>query len=253
MRRNISEIFLENYNYALSTSINNSSWQEKITQYPEILSDYLETTKTIDIVGDNLDVQNLIEYKNKNKLKFISPKVLYLNNNKKEIAKKLINNVFQKTSYFAHIIKNLLDEFGDNKRKFANYKIIPYPEEPADTYFPIKKFKINSDIGTFIGELIKNGMLVKNCPDDDLRDYFVNRCLNKTIKTGYIDDIPNFEQLKRKLVFVKFLPLPNITNLSINPKKYKVRYIGNQTVRNENDEYSISNEPINVIYMEKLL
>jgi hypothetical protein len=252
MRRNISEIFLENYNYALSTSINNLSWQDKITHFPEILSEYLGTTKTLDIVGDDIDVQNLIEYKQKNNLKFISPKVLYLKNNKKDIAKKLINNVFQKTSYFAHMIKNLLDEFGENKRKFAHYKITPYPEEPTDTYFPIKKFKVNSDIGSFISELIKNGMIIKNCPDEDMKDYFVNRCLNKTVKTGYLDNIPNYDHLKRKLVFVKFLPLPNITNLSVHPKKYKVRYIGNQTVRNENDEYSISNEPINIIYMEKL-
>ena len=55
----------------------------------------------------------------------------------------------------------------------------------------------------------------------------------------------------RKLVFLKFTPLNNIKTLSVLPKKYKVRYIGNQTVKHENSEYSISDEPINIIHLGK--
>ena len=95
-------------------------------------------------------------------------------------------------------------------------------------------------------------MIIKQSEDDEMKDYFINRCMNKNIKTGYTDDVSDFDKLKRKLVFLKFAPLNNVKLLSISPKKYKVRYLGNQTVKHENNEYSISDEPINIIYLEKI-
>lgn len=252
MRHNITEIFLENYHYALTTSVNNASWNDKVNHFPELIQEHLGTKRNCAVIGDKLDSKQLVEFKFKNNLSHIPQKLLDLKNNKIEIATELVNNLFQKTSYFSHMIKNLLDEFADTKRKFAHYKISPFPEQPNDTYFPIKKFKIDSNFGPFLAELIKSGMIIKQSEDDEMKDYFINRCMNKNIKTGYTDDVSDFDKLKRKLVFLKFAPLNNVKLLSISPKKYKVRYLGNQTVKHENNEYSISDEPINIIYLEKI-
>ncbi len=251
MRQNLTEIFLENYHYALTSSINNTDWNSNVTHFPEVLSEYLGTKNNINIVNETNDVKQLIEYKNKNKLSFIPIKVVKLKDHKKDISKHLVNKLFQKTSYFAHMIKNLLDEFAEKKRQFAHYKISPYPEKPTDTYFPIKKFKIDSNIGQFIAELLRNGMIIKNSDNDEMKDYFINRCMNKHVKTAYLDDIPDYNNMKRKLVFVKFAPLNHSKVFSIKPKKYKIKYLGNQTVQYENNEYSISDEPINIFYLDK--
>ena len=179
MRRNVTNIFLETYHYALTSSVTNDKWLENIIQQPEIINEHFDKTCCHKILSSNRSLEDLLSFKSKNNLRYVPTTLLKRDFNKKEIAQKLIQNLFQKTSYFAHMIKNLLDEFADKKRIFASYKIYPLPEKESDTYFPVKKFKVASDNGDFVSTVLRNGMSVQSSNNDDLKDYFVDRCLNK--------------------------------------------------------------------------
>lgn len=63
MRHNITEIFLENYHYALTTSINNSSWNDKVNHFPELIQEHLGTKRNCSVIGDELNSKQLIEFK----------------------------------------------------------------------------------------------------------------------------------------------------------------------------------------------
>lgn len=252
MNKNKCEIFLETYHYVLMNSANNPNWQMQLTNYPEIIAEHYGTKNT-NLLTANSKIKDFINYKNKNNLSYIPLELFESASLNKELSKSIVNKLFQKTSYFAYMIKNLLDEFGDRQRKFRHYKISPYPQKELDTFFPIKTFKIKHDDGEFDAELLKNGMMVKNSNDDEIKDYFLNRCISKHLKTAYTDNIDDADSIKKKLIFLRFATLPKVIMFSVTPRKYKVKYVGNQTVRKENDEYSISDEPINILHLEEVL
>jgi hypothetical protein len=71
------------------------------------------------------------------------------------------------------------------------------------------------------------------------------------MKTGYTDEVPNEKHNRRRLIFMKSIPLEGITSLSKTPKKYKLKFLGNQTVDDGSNEFSITNEPIQVSFIGK--
>ena len=250
MKFNDIKIFLENYHLALLSSTNDEQWLNNATKYPEIFQSYFGTKNNLDAVDDNLIVENIIKYKNKNGLKFVPEKVINFQENKKDFIKKNINEVYQQTSYYASILEKLINEFSLNTRKFGSFKIYPLPEGEEDTYLPIKKFKMICKNGDCKATIMRGGIKIDG--DDDMADYFQKRMISKFMKTGYLDEVPDEKHNRRKLVFLKSIPLDGVTTLSKHPKKYKIRFLGNQTVDDGENEFSITNEPIHVTHIGNL-
>jgi hypothetical protein len=136
-----------------------------------------------------------------------------------------------------------------NTRKFGSYKICPLPENEDDTYLPIKKFKMVCDGNDCKATIIRGGLRIEG--DDDMSDYFNKRIMSKFMKTGYTDEIPNEKENRRRLIFLKAIPLENIKSLSKTTGKYKLKFLGNQTVSDNDNEFSITDEPISVSYIGK--
>ncbi len=247
MQFNDIKIFLEDYHLALLSSTNDDQWLNNTIKYPEIFQSYFETKNNLYAVNDNLIVEDIIKYKNKNGLSFVPEKVMQFQDNKKDFVKNNIDEVYQQTSYYANILKKLMNEFSFNTRKFGSYKIYPLPEKEDDTYLPIKKFKMVCKDGTCKATIMRGGLKIDG--DDDMSDYFQKRMISKFMKTGYLDNIPNEKHNRRRLVFLKTIPLEGITSLSKTPKKYKLRFLGNQTVDDGENEFSITNEPICVTHI----
>jgi hypothetical protein len=249
MQFNDIKILLEDYHAALLSSSNDEQWLINSFKYPEIYASYFETQRNIDIVSNNLLVEDLIKYKNKNNLKYIPEKVVEFNKNAIEYIKSNIDETYQQTSYYASIVAKLINEYSYNRRKFGSYRITPSPEKIDDTYLPVKKFSILCKNGKCKATIVRGGIKIDN--DEDMTDYFQKRMISKFIKTGYTDEIPNEKYHSRRLVFLKSLPLNTIKVLSKTPKKYKLRYLGNQTVGDDENEFSITNEPIFVTHIGK--
>lgn len=249
MNFNQTKILLEDYHAALMSSANDEQWLKNSLEYPEIYKSYFNTSKNIDVIGENTIVENLIKYKTKNKLSYIPENVINFKENAKDFVRNNIDEIFQQTSYFATIVANLLNEYGINSRKFGSYKILPLPEKIDDTYLPIKKFSLICKNGKCKASVVRGGLKIED--DEDMADYFQKRIISKFIKTGYTDEIPDAKSNCRRLVFLKSIPLTGITTLSKNPKKYKLRYLGNQTVGDNEHEFSITNEPICVTHIGK--
>jgi hypothetical protein len=71
--------------------------------------------------------------------------------------------------------------------------------------------------------------------------------ISKFLKTAYAYEIPHLKDCQRRMIFMKSIPLHGVKILSTKPSKYKIRYIGNQTVGDGRNEFSITNEPIHVL------
>ena len=123
MRSNEIKIFLEDYHFALLSSSNDEQWLSNSIKYPEIFQSYFETKYNIDVISENLMVENIIKYKNKNNLSCVPQNVIEFQDNKKEFVKNNIDEVYQQTSYYASILEKLINEFSHNVRKFGSFKI----------------------------------------------------------------------------------------------------------------------------------
>ena len=247
MRSNEIKILLEDYHLALLASSNDEQWLYNSIKYPEIFQSYFKTKHNIDVISNSLLVENLIKYKNKNNLSCVPEKVIEFQNNKKDFIRNNIDEVYQQTSYYASILEKLINEFSENTRNFGTFNISPLPEKEDDTYLPIKKFKMICKDGTCKATIIRGGLKVDG--NDDMADYFQKRMISKFMKTGYLDELPNEKDNRRRLVFMKTIPLDGITSLSKNPGKFKLKFLGNQTVGDEQNEFSITNEPIYVTHI----
>lgn len=243
------KIFLEDYHMALISSSNDEQWLANAVNYPEIFQSYFETKNNIDIISNSKLIENIISYKNKNKLSYVPENVINFEDFKKEFVKNNISETYQKTSYYANMILNLIKEFSMNTRRFDSYKICPLPETEDDTYLPIKKFKMICDDNTCKATIIRGGLKIEG--DDDMSNYFNKRIMSKFMKTGYTDEIPNEKENRRRLIFLKAIPLDNIKSLSKKAGKYKLKFLGNQTVSDNDNEFSITDEPICVSYIGK--
>ena len=250
MRFNDIKILLEDYHLALLSSTNDDQWLRNTTKYPEIFQSYFETKNNLHAVNDSLIVEDLIKYKNKNGLQFIPEKVVEFQENKRDFIKSNIDDVYQQTSYYANILEKLINEFSLNTRKFGSYKIYPLPENEDDTYLPIKKFKMICKDGDCKATIMRGGLKIDG--NDDMSDYFQKRIISKFMKTGYLDEIPNEKDNRRRLVFLKSIPLDGVTSFSKHPKKYKLRFLGNQTVDDGENEFSVTNEPICVTHIGQI-
>lgn len=250
MRSNEIKIFLEDYHLALLASTNDVKWINNSINYPEFFESYFETKNNIDVINNKILVDDIIQYKNKNNLTYVPEKVIQFQENKKQFIQSNIDEVYQRTSYYANIIEKLINEFSTNTRKFGSYKIYPLPEKEEDTYLPIKKFKIICKDDVCKATIVRGGLNING--DDDMRDYFQKRIISKFMKTGYLAKIPEEETNRKRLIFLKTIPLDGIKSLSRKPQKYKIKFLGNQTVSDGENEFSITNEPIYVSHIGKI-
>ena len=250
MRSNEIKIFLEDYHFALLSSSNDEQWLSNSIKYPEIFQSYFETKYNIDVISDNLMVENIIKNKNKNNLSCVPQNVIEFQDNKKEFVKNNIDEVYQQTSYYASILEKLINEFSHNVRKFGSFKIYPMPETEQDTYLPIKKFKMVCKNGNCKAAIARGGSKIDG--DDEMADYFQKRMISKFMKTGFLDQIPDEKENKKRLIFMKSIPLDGITNMSKKQGKFKLKFLGNQTVDDGENEFSITNEPICVTHIGKV-
>jgi hypothetical protein len=249
MHSNDIKIFLEDYHLALISSANSDQWLANAKNYPEVFNSYFETSNNVDVVSNGHLVENIISYKNKNKLTYVPEHVINFEENKKKFVAENISETYQKTSYYANILEKLINEFSANTRSFGSYKIHPFPENEDDTYLPIKKFKMICNGNVCKATIVRGGLKVEG--DDDMSNYFYKRIISKFMKTGYTDEVPNEKHNRRRLIFMKSIPLEGITSLSKTPKKYKLKFLGNQTVDDGSNEFSITNEPIQVSFIGK--
>jgi hypothetical protein len=244
------KIFLEDYHMALISSSNDEQWLANTTNYPEIFQSYFKTKNNIDVVSNGNLIENIILYKNKNKLNCVPEHIINFEENKTDFIKNNIHETYQKTSYYANILEKLINEFSCNNRKFSSYKIFPFPEKEEDTYLPIKKFKMICNGNVCKATIVRGGLRIDG--DDDMSNYFNKRIISKFMKTGYTDEIPDEKKNRRRLLFLKAIPLEGITSLSKKTGKYKLKFIGNQTVDDDENEFSITNEPIQVTNIGKI-
>lgn len=250
MRSNEIKIFLEEYHLALLASSNDDQWLNKTIKYPEMFQSYFETKYNIDVISDDFLVENLIKYKNKNNLSCIPNEVIEFQKNKKDFIKNNVNEVYQQTSYYASILEKLINEFSYNTRKAGTFKIYPLPEKEDDTYLPIKKFKLICKNGICKAKIVRGGLKIDG--NDDMADYFQKRMISKFMKTGYLDELPDEKENRRRLIFMKTIPLDGITSFSKRPGKFKLKFLGNQTVDDGENEFSITNEPICVTHIGRV-
>jgi hypothetical protein len=250
MLKNEIKIILDSYHQALMESVQDDRWISNSVQYPEIFKEYFGTPLNIDVVKNNILIEDVIKYKNKNNLSYVDENVLNFNENKKNFLLQNVNETFQKTSYFASILAKLLNEYGISTRVFKSYKIIPFPDGEEDTYMPINKFKMIHDDGECKAKIVRGGLKVSG--NENLADYFNKRMISKFLKTAYADEIPDAKDCQRRMIFMKSIPLHGVKILSMKPAKYKLRYIGNQTVGDGRNEFSVTNEPIHVLNIRKL-
>lgn len=250
MRSNEIKIFLEEYHLALLTSSNDDQWLSKTIKYPEMFQTYFETKYNMDVISNDFLVENLIKYKNKNNLFSIQDTAMEFQKNKKDFIKNNIDEIYQQTSYYASVLEKLINEYSYNTMKSGTFKIYPLPEKEDDTYLPIKKFKIICKNGICKAKIVRGGLKIDG--DDDMADYFQKRIISKFIKTGYLDELPNEKENRRRLIFMKSIPLNGITAMSKKPKKFKLKFLGNQTVDDNENEFSITNEPICVTHIGRI-
>lgn len=250
MRSNEIKIFLEEYHLALLASSSDDQWLNNTTKYPEIFQSYFETKYNIDVIADDLLIEDLIKYKNKNNLSCIPDKVMEFQKNKKDFIRNNINEVYQQTSYYASILEKLINEFSHNTRKIGTFKIYPLPEKEDDTYLPIKKFKMVCKNGICKAKIVRGGLKIDG--DDEMAGYFQKRIISKFMKTGYLDELPDEKENRKRLIFMKSIPLDGITTMSKKPGKFKLKFLGNQTVDDGENEFSVTNEPICVTHIGKL-
>lgn len=250
MRSNEIKIILENYHQALQETIHDEKWISNAMNYPEIFNEYFQTSNNVDVINEQISISDIIEYRQKNNLFSINENVFRFKENKKKYLIENVDHIYQKTSYYANIVANLLQEFSQNTRIYDSYKLSPLPENVDDTYLPISKFKMICKNGECQVKIIRGGLKVTN--HEELTDYFNKRILSKFLKTAYLDNIHDEENCRRRLLFMKSIPLQGVKILSKLPSKYKVIYKGNQTVAKDNNEFSITDEPVNVMSIRKL-
>lgn len=250
MRCNKIKIILDGYHQALLETNHNFNWIENSINYPEIFQEYFGTKNNLPMLKNNPSAEDMIKYKNKNNLVFINENAINLAANKEKYLKEALNQTYQKTSYYASILANLLEEFATNTRVFKSYEIKPMPENDDDTYLPITKFKMICNDGECKAKIVRGGLKIYG--NEELENYFDKRILSKLLKTAYTDNLPNEKENRRKLIFMKSVPIENLKSLSLKPAKYKLMYHGNQTVRKDDNEFSITDEPINVLSIRKL-
>jgi hypothetical protein len=261
MKTNYLEIDYKEYNEALEKSLFDESWVKNLyydkenivnffkrineTRYLSFAANFMRhpDIKRIVVAKSNCDINNrLVE------------QILDAGSAKENLRK--VNEIKSITNYYANIVTSLLNEYSENTRNFINGVIKPYPENIEDTWKPIKSFRITTDDCQIAIKILNNKISCDNI-NENLHNYFDSRNKCKDLKRAYLKETQlshiNLKNIKRELLNLKEVQIPtNYCQIEKYDAKYKVVYKGNQTVKYEGEEVSISGNNIKIYQILEL-
>lgn len=256
-KTNEIELRMEEYADALKKSMYDEEWINNLYTDKENLFRLFERLgrnnpiKNAVKFAETRDIRYLLETKN-NLLLPDTISNFYFEAGRPEQTMALINEIFYTTCYYAERIKDLLNEFSTNTRIFVETSINPYPENISDTWKPIKRFKV----GNHIVSVDKNTLHFEN-QDNPYAEYFAERKKQKLLKKLFINfktvSETDFKNIKRRLLNFKEVAIPtHFANCQQNDAKYKITIAANQTVKNDNIEYTLLGDRINVLHIQEI-
>jgi hypothetical protein len=255
MKSNIIEIDFSEYNDAIEKSLYDQDWIKNLYNDKENIVEFfkdINPSRYIEFAANfirNPDFRKVIKAKTDQRLnnRFVER---ILNAGTAEENLNIVNKIQSHTKYYATITENLMHEYSENTRNFLSGTIKPFPEKIEDTWKPIKSFKLITDEFNVVLKL-KTNQITCESENEDINNYFIKRNACKDIKRGFLKENQisenSFNKTKRELLNLKQIEIPtNYCLLEKIDSKYKISYRGNQTVKINNEEYSISGSNIKI-------
>ena len=255
-KRNFITLNLNEYADALKKSMYDSEWVQNLYTDKENILEFFSRTGDKDTIKNAMrfqetkNIKYLLQTKNSNLLPDFAVD-LFFEAGKPEKTMQLINEIYQKTNYYAERIEDLLNEYSENTRNFMETTVQPFPDNIEDTWKPINKFKIGNHIATLEKNTIQ--FLDENC---EFSQYFTERKNKKLLKKLYITykNMPEseFKTTRRRLLNYKESAIAtHFANISPDDAAYKITIKSNQTVKRENQEFTLLGECIRVYHIQE--
>lgn len=253
MNKNDIEIDFNAYTEALEKSLYDQDWVKNLYTDKENICNLLEisysNSKLIAEINRNKNIKSFITaIKDEPNKYYIIER--FMNAGSAQENKNFVQRIKNITEQKANIIKILLNEYSFNTRKFIRGTIQPFPESIEDTWKPINSFKIKTNNKKEFVLKIEENIILTCDNDKSIKLYFESRNKNKNIKRCYTDIVSEneYNKTKRELLCLKECEI-NTKYLNKNEGKYKVLFVGNQTVLNENYEISVYNKNIKILHI----
>lgn len=256
-KRNFITIDLNEYNDALKKSMFDSEWVQNLYTDKENLLEFFSR------IGDQNFIKNAMRFEETKNIKYLLQTKnstllpdfandLFFEAGKPETTMQLINEIYQKTNYYAERVEDLLNEYSENTRNFFETTIKPFPDNIEDTWKPITKFKIGNQIASLEKNSIK--FLDENC---EFSQYFTERKSKKLLKKLHLTykTMPEseYKTTRRRLLNYKESLIPtHCAEISPDNASYKITLKSNQTVKRDNQEYTLLGECIRVYHIQEI-
>jgi hypothetical protein len=243
------------YKNALEKSLYDCDWIKNLYKDKTNLLQFLEQYGIVNIKAavkflETGSLQYIFEAQGKNILNEEVVKIFF-EAGKSEQNCMLVDFVYQRTLYNAKITACLINEYAEYKRKFQKTEISPFPKTIDETWSGINTFKINQDVAT----LTKNTLCFESTCE--FKEFFDERKKKKHLKKLFVPEnlitTQQFQTIKRSLLQFKEFEIPsNYVKINKDISDYQITYYGNQTVRNDNYEFTLNGDNIKVLHINKV-